>query len=86
VIGKIALSIFKLHETSKLHLDSIYVVNQQAKATITVQLISATKRQQEQRRQTLSIQISCIIYLLRQGLVLRGHSDVEIDYVVACSV
>ncbi|CAF3991943.1 unnamed protein product [Rotaria sordida] len=72
---KNAISRFKLHEKTKLHLDSIYVVNQQMKPNIAIQLTSATKKQQEQRRQSLSIQISCIIYLLRQGLALRGHDD-----------
>jgi hypothetical protein len=72
---KNSLSKFKLHESSKLHHDSIYVVNQQQRPTITAQLVSTTKKQQEQRRQALSIQISCIMYLLRQGLALRGHSD-----------
>ncbi len=72
---KNALSRFKLHETSKLHLDSTYVINQQSRPTIAAQLLSSTKKQQEQRRQAFSIQISCIMYLLRQGLALRGHSD-----------
>ncbi|CAF1410883.1 unnamed protein product [Rotaria sordida] len=74
---KNARSRFKLHESTKMHATSIYVVDQQTKPTITAQLISATKRQQEQRRKALSIQISCIVYLLRQGLALRGHSDIE---------
>ncbi|CAF3885704.1 unnamed protein product, partial [Rotaria sp. Silwood1] len=72
---KNAISRFKLHEKTKLHLDSIYVINQQMKPNIAIQLASATKKQQEQRRQCLSIQISCIIYLLRQGLALRGNKD-----------
>ncbi|CAF3070602.1 unnamed protein product [Rotaria sp. Silwood2] len=44
---KNALPRFKLHETSKLHLDSTYVINQQSRPTIAAQLISSTKRQQE---------------------------------------
>ncbi|CAF1441611.1 unnamed protein product [Rotaria sordida] len=44
-----------------MHATSIYVVGQQTKPTVTAQLISATKRQQERRRKALSIQISCII-------------------------
>ena len=64
-----------------MHSTSIYVVGQQTKPTVTAQLISATKIQQEQRRKALSIQISCIVYLLRQGLTLRGHSDIESNLV-----
>ncbi|CAF4313039.1 unnamed protein product [Rotaria sp. Silwood2] len=64
-----------------MHATSIYVVGQQTKRTVTAQLISATKRQQEQRRKALSIQISCIVYLLRQGIALRGHSDIESNLV-----
>ncbi len=72
---------FKYHESSKIHSDSIYVVNQQTKPTVIAQLISTTKRQQEQHQKSLLIQISSLIYLLRQGLALRGHSDVESNLV-----
>ncbi|CAF4566967.1 unnamed protein product [Rotaria socialis] len=58
---------FKYHESSKIHSDSIYVINQQTKPTVIAQLISRTKRQQEQHRESLLIQISSLIYLLRQG-------------------
>ncbi|CAF2826570.1 unnamed protein product [Rotaria sp. Silwood2] len=62
-----------------MYATSIDVVGQQAKPTVTAQLISAIKRQQEQRRKALSLRISCILYLLRQGLAFRGHSDIESD-------
>ncbi|CAF3555536.1 unnamed protein product, partial [Rotaria socialis] len=68
---------FKYHESSKIHSDSIYVINQQTKPTVIAQLISRTKRQQEQHRESLLIQISSLIYLLRQGRAFRGHSDIE---------
>ncbi|CAF0953813.1 unnamed protein product [Adineta steineri] len=69
------LTFCKVHEKSNLHRDSIYVVNQQGKRSVREQLTLATQQQQEQRRQALIIQISCIMFLLRQGLALRGHSD-----------
>lgn len=74
---KNALSRFKIHESSRFHHDSVYVISQQSKSPITTQLFSTMKRQQEQRRAAFSIQISCIVYLLRQGLALRGHIDEE---------
>ncbi|CAF1413550.1 unnamed protein product, partial [Didymodactylos carnosus] len=69
------LTFCKVHERSNLHRDSIYVVNQQGKLSVREQLSLATRQQQEQRRQTLIIQISCIMFLLRQGLAFRGYSD-----------
>ncbi|CAF0765795.1 unnamed protein product [Adineta steineri] len=72
---KNAFSRFKLDQTSKLHLNSTYVMNQELRATVVLQLLSSTKKHQEQRRQAFFIKISSIMYLLRQGLALRGQSD-----------
>ncbi|CAF4469972.1 unnamed protein product, partial [Rotaria magnacalcarata] len=72
---KNAISRFQLHEKTKLHHDSIYVVNQQTKPSVAVRLPSAIQQQQEQCRNCLFIQISSIMYLLRQGLALRGHDE-----------
>ena len=69
------MSKFKVHERSKLHRDSIYVVNQQGKLSVREKLTLATRQQQEQRQQALIIQISSIKFLLRLGFELRGHSD-----------
>ena len=46
---------FKVHELSKIHSDSIYIINQKTKPTVAGQLISSIKRQHEQRRNALSI-------------------------------
>ncbi|CAF1383907.1 unnamed protein product, partial [Didymodactylos carnosus] len=40
-------------------------------------MASSVQRQQEQRRRMLLMEITSIIYLLRQGLALRGHVDEE---------
>jgi hypothetical protein len=74
---KNALARFRKHESSKVHADCVYLVNQQQKPTVLTRLNLTHQNQQAQRRRTLLIQVECIRYLLRQGMALRGHVEDE---------
>ena len=41
------------------------------------QLSSQLAKEQAQRRESFIVQLHCLRYLLRQGLAVRGHTDVE---------
>ncbi len=68
---------FPKHESSRVHSDCVYLVNQQKKPTVAARISLTHQIQQAQRRRMLLIEVECIKCLLRQGLALRGHVEDE---------
>ncbi|CAF2781386.1 unnamed protein product [Rotaria sp. Silwood2] len=74
---KNGLAKFEKHESSECHADCIYLVKQQQQQPVAAQISLTHKSQQAQRRKMLLIQVQAIKFLLRQGLALRGHAEIE---------
>ncbi|CAM4768570.1 unnamed protein product [Rotaria magnacalcarata] len=64
-------------QSQQIHSECLYVVQQQSKPSILVQIDTVTKQQQEQRRRLFMAEVSSLQYLLRQGIALRGRSENE---------
>jgi hypothetical protein len=74
---KRAIERFDVHSKSKVHLACASAQYDRTKPAINVQIVSSLQKQQLQRRTMLVTQVSSLIYLLRQGLALRGHIENE---------
>ena len=80
---KKAIKSFKEHERSQSHNEAIYKVNAANKSDESVQqqLSKQNRAEQQQRRSALLCQISTLIFLLRQGLPIRGHIETESNFI-----
>ena len=74
---KKALEKFKSHEGSHVHREAKLKWMARGKPTIESQINSQIAQQQSLRRQGLLVQLRAIVYLTRQGIALRGHSESE---------
>lgn len=74
---KNGLAKFEKHSSSQCHADCVYLVKQQKQQPVAVQISLIHKNQQVQRRKMLLIQVQAVKFLLRQGLALRGHVEIE---------
>ena len=65
------------HTVIAVHTEALIRWKSLGKPSIAEQLSSATRQLQASRRQALLKQLLAIQYLARQGIALRGHSDME---------
>ena len=78
---KNALMKFKGHESSAVHKEAVMKWNSYtSKANIASQLVSQTEQQQKKNREALLQLFSSLLYLGRQGLPTRGHTDAASNY------
>jgi hypothetical protein len=74
---KNALRALAQHNSSRFHSECLYIAEQQSKPSVIARIDTATRQQQEQRRRLLMAEASSLQYLLRQGIALRGHTEVD---------
>ena len=68
---------FKQHAHSSSHRECLMKIEQMKKPGIDAQLSKQLKESQHFHRKMLMIQLSSLRYLLRQGLAIRGHDEIE---------
>ncbi len=66
---------FHDHEDSLCHQESTMKLDAIKKPTLPQLFSDQVRQQQARRRKSLLTQLSCLRYLLRQGLAIRGHND-----------
>ncbi|CAF3500966.1 unnamed protein product [Adineta steineri] len=74
---KNALRALAQHNSSRFHSECLYISQQQSRPSVIARIDTASRQQQEQRRQLLMAEASSLQYLLRQGIPFRGHTEVE---------
>ena len=74
---KKALERFRSHSQCDAHQEAILKCHMIQTAPVTNQLVSAAKKEQNERRGAFVKQLYCLRFLLRQGLALRGHKESE---------
>ena len=75
---KKAIERFKSHETSIAHREAVPKVFAILKAeSVSSQLSEQERTQQLAHRKALMLQLSSLRYLLRQGLAIRAHDEIE---------
>ena len=74
---KKAISRFQQHEASTAHKEALSKLSVVKQMPVTAQLVGQQARNQESRRQMLLKQLTSLRLLLRQGLAVRGHDDIE---------
>lgn len=74
---KKALEKFRSHSHCSAHAESVLKCQMLETAPISQQLSSQLQKEQSYRRQALLKQLHCLRFLLRQGLAIRGHTEVE---------
>ena len=74
---KKALHSFSQHVESAMHKEAVLKLNLRKQPSVVLQLKTQLKTDQSIHREMLLKQLSSIRYLLRQGLALRGHDDLE---------
>ena len=72
-----AIEKFKAHESSHTHKEAIMKWNARGKPTITAELSSQLSKLQQLRREGLLMQLRAILFLTRQGIAIRGHTESE---------
>ena len=72
-----ALEKFKHHDASNAHVEAVMKWQMLHSAPINAQLQTQVQKLQQSRRHTLVKQLYCLWYLLRQGLAVRGHKEIE---------
>ena len=72
-----AVEKFKCHESSHVHREAQIKWAARGQATIESRLQSQLAQSQLTRRQGLLAQIRAIVFLTRQGIALRGHTEKE---------
>ena len=60
-----------MHREAVLNINSLHLPN------VATQLSSQVQRDQQVRRQMLMVSFASLRFLLRQGLAVRGHNDLE---------
>ena len=74
---KKAIEKFNAHEASHAHREARMKYLSFGKPSLPQRLNTEVVRLQASRRKGLMSQLSCLKFLLRQGLAIRGHSDIE---------
>ncbi len=72
-----ALEKFRSHEGSHTHREAKLKWMARGNPTIESRISSQVAQQQSLRRQGLLIQLRAVVYLTRQGIALRGHTESE---------
>lgn len=68
---------FKAHETSHTHKEAMMKWSARYKPTIAAELSSQLLKLQQLRREGLLMQLRAILFLTRQGIAIRGHTESE---------
>lgn len=74
---KKALDRFDHHVKSAMHREAVLKINSLRHPSVAALLSSQLQRDQQVRRQMLMVTLSSLRFLLRQGLAVRGHTDLE---------
>ena len=74
---KKALERFEQHAQSSSHKEALLKIELLEQPTIVSQLNSQQKKEQKIRREMLLITLSSLKFLVRQGLPVRGHEEIE---------
>ena len=69
--------LFNQHALSNLHKESLLKVELTKVVPIGAQINNRVKINQENRREMLLVVIESLKYLLRQGVAIRGHEEIE---------
>ena len=78
---KHALVKFNSHENSAVHKEAVMKWNSySSNASIASQLVCQTEQEQKRNREALLQLFSSLLYLARQGLATRGHTDEASNY------
>ena len=72
-----AIEKFKAHETSHTHKEAMMKWSARYKPTIAAELSSQLLKLQQLRREGLLMQLRAILFLTRQGIAIRGHTESE---------
>lgn len=72
-----AMEKFRSHECSHTHKEALMKWNTRETPTIAAELSSQLLKQQQLRREGLVLQLRAILYLARQGIAIRGHTEAE---------
>lgn len=76
-IWRKALEKSKHHDASNAHAEAVMKWQMLHSAPINAQLQTQVQKLQQSRRHALVKQLYCLRYLLRQGLTVRGHKEIE---------
>ena len=68
---------FKQHAQSISHREAMMKIDSMKRPGIEAQLSSQLKQSQKTHQKMLKIQLSSLRFLLRQGLAIRGHEELE---------
>ncbi|XP_046548889.1 zinc finger MYM-type protein 1-like [Haliotis rubra] len=68
---------FKKHDKSSYHRDALAKHKKHGNDSVTSLLLAKVTKEQQCRRNLLLVQLSCLLFLSRQGLALRGHIEEE---------
>ena len=74
---KRAQEYFMQHEKSVIHREAVLKLELMKQLTVISQLSSQAKQEQRLNRNMLLKQLSSLRYLLRQGIAIRGHVEIE---------
>ena len=74
---KKALQRFEQHAQSNAHKEALLRIELMEQPTILSQLNTQLKKDQAARRELLMTTLTFLQYLVRQGLPIRGHEEVE---------
>ena len=74
---KKALERFEQHAQSNVHKEALLKIELMEQPTVIAQLNSMLKRDQAARREFLIVTLSSLKFLVRQGLPIRGHEEIE---------
>ena len=74
---KKALERFEQHAKSSVDKEALLAIEVMAQPSVLSQLSSQYKRDQAGRREMLMVTLTSLQYLVRQGLPIRGHEEVE---------
>lgn len=74
---KKAIERFEHHSQSSLHREAVMKMELAKQPDVITQLNSQHKKDQAVNRNMLLIMLSSLKYLLRQGLAIRGHEEME---------
>ena len=79
-----AISKFSTHDRSHVHREAKLKWMSRNQPTIAAQMSSQVAQLQMKRRQGLLIQLRAIRYLTRQGIALRGHTELDGTFINYC--
>ena len=74
---KRAVKRFQIHEAAASHKEAVLKLQSSSMPTVTEQLSAEAMKSKAEHRQMLLKVLSRLKFLLKQGLSIRGHSDIE---------